>query len=90
MHGLKSSIEHYGRSWLHKLHTLQSKYLPKWLNSKDRNSVKIISSSNETPHAHLQYVHSMFARFEKDPLKTLEGVDYTNSVPYNAKIRLND
>ena len=31
---------------------------------------------------------NMYARFEKDPLKTVGGVDYTNSIPYNAKICL--
>ena len=55
---------------------------------KGRNSVKINSSSNKNPHAHLQYVHNMYARFEKDPLKTVGGVDYTNYIPYNAKICL--
>ena len=60
----------------------------KWLSSKGRNSVKINSRSNKNPHAHLQYVHNMYARFEKDPLKTVGEVDYTNSIPYNAKICL--
>ena len=35
-----------------------------------------------------QYVHNKYAKFEKDPLKTVGGVDYTNSIPYNAKICL--
>ena len=53
----------------------------KWLSSKGCNSVKIISSSTKNPHAHLQYVHNRYARFQKDPLKTVGGVDYTNSIP---------
>ena len=60
----------------------------KWLSSKGCNSVKINSSFNKNPHAHLQYVHNMYARFAKDPLKTMGGVDYTNCIPYNAKICL--
>ena len=53
----------------------------KWLSSKGCNSVEINSSSTKNPHAHLQYVHNRYARFKKDPLKTLGGVDYTNSIP---------
>ena len=60
----------------------------KWLNSKGRNSVKINSRANKIPHAHFQYVPNMYAKFEKDPLKTEGGVDYTNSIPYNTKICL--
>ena len=41
------------------------------------------------PHAlSMQYVHNKYARFKKDPLKTVGGVDYTNYIPYNAKICL--
>ena len=57
----------------------------KWLSSNGCNSVKINFSSIIDPHAHLQYVHNKYARFENDPLKTVRGVDYTNSIPYNAK-----
>ena len=53
----------------------------KWLSSKGCNSVEINSSSTKNPHAHLQYVHNRYARFQKDPLKTVGGVDYTNSIP---------
>ena len=42
------------------------------------NSVKINSSSTKNPHARLQYVHNRYARFQKDPLKTVGEVDYTN------------
>ena len=94
MHGFKM-IENCKKSWLHKIHTLQCKNLPKmtynawsclrWLSSKVCNSVKINSSSIKKPHAHLQYVHNKYARFQYDPLKTLRGVDYQNSIPYNAK-----
>ena len=69
-----------------------TKYLPykpniclKWLSSNGYNSVKINSSSNKNPHAHLQYVHNMYAKFGKDRLKTEGGVDYTNSSPYKCK-----
>ena len=53
----------------------------KWLSSKGCNSVKINSSSTKNLHAHLQYVPNRYAMFQKDPLKTVEGVDYTNSIP---------
>ena len=53
----------------------------KWLSSKGSNSVKIYSSSTTNPHAHLQYVHNRYARFQKDPFKTVGGVYYTNSIP---------
>ena len=58
--------------------------LPKMTKLKGRNSIKIICSSIKNLHAHLCYVNSKYARFEKNPLKTVE-VDYTNSVPYFAK-----
>ena len=29
--------------------------------------------------------HNKYAWFQNDPLKTVRGVDYTNSIPYNAK-----
>ena len=60
----------------------------KWLSSKGRNIVKINFSSIKNPHVHFQYVPNMYAKFEKDPLKTVGGVDYTNSIPYNTKICL--
>ena len=44
----------------------------KWLSSKGCNSVKINSSSTKIPHAHLQYVHNRYKRFQKDPLKLRE------------------
>ena len=58
-----------------------AKSYEKRLSSKGCNSVKINSSSTKTPNAHLQYVHNRYARFQKDPSKTVGGVDYTNSVP---------
>ena len=81
----KRYIENYGRSWLHKLHTLLCKNCPKWLSSEDSNSVKINSNSIKTSHAHLQYIHNRNAKFSKDQLKTVGGVDYTNTIPYTAK-----
>ena len=53
----------------------------KLLSSKGCNSVKINSSSTKNPHVHLQYVHNRCARFQKDPLNTVGGVDYTNPIP---------
>ena len=53
----------------------------KRLSSKGRNSVKINSSSIKNLHAQLQYVHNMYTKCETDPLKTVGGVDYTNSIP---------
>ena len=55
--------------------------------SDGRNSVKINSSSIKTPHAHFQYVHIRYARFQKDPLKTFRVVDYTNSIPVKCDER---
>ena len=46
----------------------------KWLSSKGCNSVKINSSSTKNPHAHLQYVHKRYVRFQKDPLKLWEDL----------------
>ena len=31
-------------------------------------------------HAHLQYVRNKYAWFQNDPLKTVGGIDYTNSI----------
>ena len=45
----------------------------KWLSSKGCNSDKINSSFTENPHAHFQYVHNRYARFQKDTLKLWEG-----------------
>ena len=52
---------------------------------KTINSLKINSSAIKNPHAHFHYVHNKYARFQKDPLKTVEEVDYTNFIPYYAK-----
>ena len=49
-------------------------------------SLKINYRAIKNPHADLHYVHNKFARFQKDPLKTVGRVDYTNSIPYYAKI----
>ena len=51
------------------------------------NSVKINSSSIKTPHAHFQYVHIRYVRFQKDPLKTFRVVGYTNSIPVKCDER---
>ena len=54
----------------------------KWLSSKGRNSLIIkFSYIKKSTCAHLHYVHNKYARFQKDPLKTVGGVDYTNSIP---------
>ena len=53
----------------------------KLLSSKGCNSVKIYFSSTKNPHAHFQYIHNRYARFQKDPLKIVGGVDYTTSIP---------
>ena len=50
-----------------------------------RISVKINSSSIKKPHAYIQYVHNKYAWFQNDPLKIIRAVDYTSSIPYNAK-----
>ena len=39
----------------------------------------------DNPHAHLQYIRNKYAWFQNDPLKTVRRVDYTNSIPFNAK-----
>ena len=53
-------------------------------NLKGRNSVENNIVSIRTPHAHF-HVHKIHARFENDSLKTVEEVDYSNSIPYNVK-----
>ena len=54
------------------------------LSLKGHNSIKIQSNAIKSPHAHFHYVHK-YARFQKDPLKTVGEVDYTNAIPYYAK-----
>ena len=85
----KWSIENCKRSWLHKLHTLQCKQLPNMtkncLSPKCHNFVKNYFFGCKNSHAHLQCIHNKYAWFQNDPLKTVRGVDYTNSIPYNAK-----
>ena len=85
----KWSIENYKRSWLHKLHTLRCKKLPKMtkncLSPKCHNFVKNYFFVCKNSHAHFQCIHNKYAWFQNDPLKTVRGVDYTNSIPYNAK-----
>ena len=55
------------------------------LSRKCRNSVKNYSFLCKNSYAHLQYIHNKYVWFQNDPLKTVRGVDYTNSIPYNAK-----
>ena len=85
----KWSIENCKRSWLHKLRTLQFKKLPTMtkncLSPKCHNFVKNYFFVCKNSHAHLQCIHNKYAWFQNDPLKTVRGVDYTNSIPYNAK-----
>ena len=65
-----------------------AKYCLKWLSSEGCQSVKINSSSIKNPQAHLQYVHNKSAKFEN--IGNCGEVDYTNCIPYSAKISLND
>ena len=55
------------------------------LSRKCRNFVKNYFFVCKNSHAHLQYIHNKYAWFQNDPLKTVRKVDYTNSIPYNAK-----
>ena len=55
------------------------------LSRKCRNFVNNYFFACKNSHAHFQYIYNKYARFQKDPLKTVRGVDYTNSIPYNAK-----
>ena len=61
------------------------KVAKKLVSLKSRFSVKIKINSIKTPHTHLYYNYTMYARFEKDLLKTVGGVDDTDSIPYNVK-----
>ena len=54
------------------------------LSRKCRNFVKHYFFVCKNSHAHLQYNHK-YAWFQNDPLKTVRGVHYTNSILYNAK-----
>ena len=60
-------------------------YLKIVLSGKCCNFVKNYFFPCKNSHAHLQYIHNKYAWFQNDPLKTVRGVDYTNSIPYNAK-----
>ena len=62
----------------------------KLVSLKSRNSVKIKINSIKTPHTHLYYNYTMYARSEKDLLKTVGEVDDTNFLPYNVKTDQND
>ena len=55
------------------------------LRKKCRYFVKNYFFVCKNSHAHLQYIHNKYAGFQNVPLKTVRGVDYTNSIPYNAK-----
>ena len=57
----------------------------KLVNLKSHYSVKIHFISIKTPHTPLYYNYTMFARSEKDLLKTVGEVDDTNCIPYNVK-----
>ena len=57
----------------------------KLVSLKSRNSVKINFICIKTPHTHLYYNYTMFARSEKDLLKTVGEVDDTNSIHYKVK-----
>ena len=61
--------------------SISCKKLLKITKFKNRNSVEIHFMSFKKPHAHSHYIHKMYASFEKDPLKTMGEVDYTNSTP---------
>ena len=50
---------------------------------------QIIYRAIKNPPAYLHYVHNKYARFQKDTLKTVGGVDYTNYIPYYAKKKKN-
>ena len=52
---------------------------------KCRNFAKNYFFFCKTLHAHLQFIHNKYAWFQNDPLKTVRELDYTNSIPYNAK-----
>ena len=68
-----------------------AKKLPKMTsNIKCSNSLKINSRAIKN-HAHthcMHYIHNQYAGLQKEPLKTVEGVDYTNSIPSYAKMCL--
>ena len=87
----------YRHSWLHKLATPYWSLTWKLSKSKLKPYLKIVSSPKcrnfvknyffpcKNSHAHLQYIHNKCAWFQNDPLKTVRGVDYTNSIPHNAE-----
>ena len=55
------------------------------VSKKCRNFVKNYFLVCKNSHAHFQYIHNKYTCFQNDQLKTVRGVDYTNSIPYNAK-----
>ena len=59
------------------------------LRRKCHDFVKNYFCVYKNSHAHLEYIHNKHAWFQNAPLKTVRGIDYTNSIPYNAKRCLN-
>lgn len=62
----------------------------KWPSSKGHNYVKINLSLIKNPNAHLHnmYAHNSYARFQTEPLKTVVGVAYTNSIVVKCDERM--
>ena len=50
------------------------------INLKGRIPVKINPFAIKIAHAHLYYVHKKYSRFQKDSLKIVGEVNYTNSI----------
>ena len=56
------------------------------LGRKCRNFVKNYFFVCKNSHAHFHNILNKYAWFQNDPLKTVRGVDFTNSIPYNEKV----
>ena len=60
---MSAKIKTCKRSWIHRLHILQYKTLPKVASTKGRDPVTINSSSIKTLHAEFHYVHHVTAKW---------------------------
>ena len=78
----KDSLETVGE--VNYTNSLRFNAKPKLLSLKGRNSVENNFIITKTPHAHFHYVHKQYTRLQKDPLKTVGRVDYTNSIPLSV------
>ena len=62
----------------------------KRLSLKGRNSVQNNFIATKKPPAYILYGNKKFTKFQKGQMKTVGGVDYTNSLPLSVTNGQND